>query len=98
MSPGGATDRAEHDRPSPLQGFSLQPLHPEAEAPGCGPYAPSGLRRTAQDVQQVSFATETRWSQLESELGEGLGRTRAELPFVVHQQDLDSRHVHLPVA
>jgi len=57
MSPGGATDRTEQGCPSPFQGSSLQPLHPGAEAPGYAPPAPSGLTRTAQDVQQVSFAT-----------------------------------------
>jgi len=50
MCPGGATDRAEKGRPSPFQGFSLQPLHPGAEAPGYAPCAPSGLTQTAQDV------------------------------------------------
>jgi len=59
MSPGGAPDRAEQGRPSPFQGSSLQPLHPGAEAPGYAPCAPSGLTRTAQNVQQVGFATET---------------------------------------
>jgi len=61
MSPGGATDRAVQGRPSPFQGSSLQPLHPGAEAPGYAPYAPAGLMPSAQDVQRVSFATDTNY-------------------------------------